>query len=67
MIFESFSLTLEDALSKRVIKEDLRIKFAKEASKILETLQTHKKMTKDLRPGVFGITNRLKLIDFGMY
>jgi hypothetical protein len=67
LVFEPFSLTLEDALDKKIIKEELRAKFAKQSLAILESFQKSKKMLKDIRPGIFGLTDRVKLIDFGMY
>lgn len=66
-MFEFFAFTLEHALQSKLIKEDNRIRVARQSSKILETLQKHNKMIKDLRPGVLGITDKLKikLLDFG--
>lgn len=68
LVFEFFALTLEQALNSKILKEDNKIKFAKQIGRILENLQHGKKMIKDFRPGVLGITENLKvkLIDFGM-
>jgi hypothetical protein len=51
----------------KILKDDNKIKLARQAVKILETLQRQKKMIKDFRPGVLGITEKLKikLLDFG--
>jgi hypothetical protein len=69
LVFEYFAFTLEQALGAVAIKEENKIKIARQILKILETLQKYKKMTKDFRPGVFGVTDKLKikLIDFGKY
>ena len=67
LVFEFFAYTLEQALMAKIIKEDNKIRIAKQIIKILETLQKQKKMTRDFRPGVLGITDKMKikLLDFG--
>jgi serine/threonine protein kinase len=68
LVFEFFAFTLEELLKRNILSDEKKIIFAKEASKILETLQRQKKMIKDFRPGVLGVADnkRLKLIDFGI-
>ena len=68
LMFEFFAFTLEQALNSKIIKEDVKIRIAFQVGKILETLQKSNKSTKDFRPGVLGITDKLKikLLDFGM-
>jgi serine/threonine protein kinase len=68
LVFEFFAFTLEELLKKGIINQEKKSLFAKESLKILETLQRQKKMIKDLRPGVLGVTDnkKLKLIDFGI-
>jgi serine/threonine protein kinase len=67
LIFEFFAYTLEQALNSRMIKDDNKIKIARQTIKILEVLQKQKKLTRDFRPGVIGITDKMKikLLDFG--
>jgi hypothetical protein len=67
LVFEFFAYTLEQALNTRIIKDDNKIKIAKQTIKIVETLQKQKKLTRDFRPGVLGITDKMKikLLDFG--
>lgn len=67
LMFEFFAFTLEQALNSKIIKDDVKIKIAFQVAKILETLQKQSKSTKDFRPGVIGITEKLKikLLDFG--
>lgn len=69
LVFEYFGFTLEQALNVRALKEENKIKISRQILNILVTLQKFKKMTKDFRPGVLGISDKLKikLIDFGMY
>jgi len=69
LVFEYFGFTLENALGAVSIKEENKIKIARQILKILETLQKYKKMTRDFRPGVLGVTDKLKikLIDFGNF
>ena len=61
LVFEFFAYTLEHALNAKKIKEDNKIKIAKQIIRILETLQRQKKMTRDFRPGVMGITDKMKI------
>ena len=68
LVFEFFAFTLESALASKLIKEDNKIKIAKQAIRIIEILQKHKKLTRDFRPGILGITDKMKikLLDFGI-
>jgi serine/threonine protein kinase len=67
LIFEFFAFTLENALKNKILKNDNLPKIAKQILNILEIIQKQKKMIKDLRPGVFGISEgfKVKLLDFG--
>jgi hypothetical protein len=67
LVFEFFAFTLDQALNGKIIKDDNKVKIARQILKILEQLQKQKKMTKDFRPGVLGITDKMKikLLDFG--
>ena len=67
LVFEFFAFTLEQALNNLLIKDDNKIKVAKQIMNILKSLQKEKKMIKDFRPGVLGITDKMKikLLDFG--
>ena len=68
LVFEYFAFTLEQALNARGLKDENKIKISRQILNILVTLQKFKKMTKDFRPGVLGVTDKLKikLIDFGI-
>lgn len=67
LVFEFFAFTLENALKNKILKNDNLPKIAKQILNILEIIQKQKKMIKDLRPGVLGISEgfKIKLLDFG--
>lgn len=67
LVFEFFPYTLDYALNSKIVNEDHKIRFAKQILKILEVLQKQNKITRDFRPGVLGITDKMKvkLLDFG--
>ncbi len=67
LVFEFFGYTLEQALNLKIVKEEYKIRMARQIIKILEVLQKQKKLTRDFRPAVLGITDkmRIRLLDFG--
>lgn len=69
LVFEYFGFTLDKCLMNKMLKEDNKINFAQQIGKILQSLQDHKKIHKDFRPGVLGITDKfkVKLLDFGNF
>ena len=70
LVFENFDFTLENALIMGIFKEQKdKIGIIAQISKILEKLQTQKKMHLDFRPGIFGLKSnfQVKLLDFGKY
>jgi len=69
LVFEFFAFTLENALKNKILKNDTTIKITKQILEIIKITQKQKKMIKDLRPGVLGITEgfKVKLLDFGIF
>ena len=67
LVFEFFGYTLDQVLNAKLGEEN-KIKITKQILKIIETLQKQNKITRDLRPGVLGITEKMKikLLDFGI-
>ena len=67
ILFEFFAFTLETALKQNLITEDNRTDIIKQCMNIITILQTENKKTCDIRPGVFGINDKItiKLLDFG--
>jgi serine/threonine protein kinase len=67
LVFEFFAFTLENALKNKILKNDNLPKIAKQILNILVIIQRQKKMIKDLRPGILGISDgfKVKLLDFG--
>jgi len=67
LVFDFFAFTLENALINKVLKQDIHAKIVKQILNILVIFQKQKKMIKDLRPGVFGLAEgiKVKLLDFG--
>ena len=67
LLFEFFAFSLETALKQNLITEDNRTDIVKQCMNIITILQTENKKTSDIRPGVFGINDKIsiKLLDFG--
>jgi serine/threonine protein kinase len=67
LLFEFFAFSLETALKQNLITEDNRTDIVKQCMNIITILQSENKKTSDIRPGVFGINDKIciKLLDFG--
>lgn len=67
IVLEAFNATLETALEKKMINNNTKIYLGEQVLKIISNFQRNNKKILDLRPGVFGVTDKghLKLLDFG--
>ena len=67
IVLEAFNVTMETALEKKMVNNNTKIYLGEQVLKIISKFQHNNKRILDLRPGVFGITDKghLKLLDFG--